>query len=284
MPEDPVTQNRGKSEKPRSSKQDVGEIDSASSQGPPPVAMGGPDSNAHEKDQAKWNPFFLSNPGHAIAIRIKELDQCCCANVPCISIVKEYCESSSLHGLRYITEDGRHWTERILWVFLCTMGFVLTIYFIYPIWAKWNEKPTITTLDSTDHPVWEIDFPAVTVCPANKVVRSKFEDVYRKQGWKNDYGISQNNLKRLIEMMVHFKSMNGVDMDKYQDLQQVIELIGMTKLTKLMAEVMPSCDELILRCWWQGQINNCASIFEVRKTNDGFCCTFNAIKLSESID
>ena len=48
--------------------------------------------------------------------------------------------SSSLHGLRYITEDGRHWTERVLWVFLCTIGFVLTVYFIYPIWARWNEK------------------------------------------------------------------------------------------------------------------------------------------------
>jgi hypothetical protein len=22
---------------------------------------------------------------------------------------------STLHGLRYITEDGRHWTERVLW-------------------------------------------------------------------------------------------------------------------------------------------------------------------------
>ena len=47
---------------------------------------------------------------------------------------------SSLHGLRYITEDGRHWTERVLWVLLCACGFFLTVYFIYPIWAKWNEK------------------------------------------------------------------------------------------------------------------------------------------------
>lgn len=38
-------------------------------------------------------------------------------------------------------------------------------------------------------------------------------------------------------MMVHFKSMNGVDMGKYQDLQQVVDLIGMAKLTNLMAEV-----------------------------------------------
>ena len=91
-----------------------------------------------------------------------------------------YCESSSLHGLKYITEDGRHWTERVLWIMLCLCGFILTVYFIHPIWARWNEKPTITTLDSTDHPVWEIDYPAVTICPANKVVEEKLRRVLRE--------------------------------------------------------------------------------------------------------
>ena len=120
----------------------------------------------------------------------RDLDECCCADVPCLSILKEYCESSSLHGLRYITEDGRHWTERVLWFFMCLCGFVLTIYFIVPIWIKWssqvitkictsgwitilNFQPTLTTLDSTNHPVWEIDFPAVTICSPNKVVEDK---------------------------------------------------------------------------------------------------------------
>ncbi len=42
-------------------------------------------------------------------------------------------------------------------------------------------QPTITTLDSTDHPVWEIDFPAVTICPANKVDMGKVADVAKQQ-------------------------------------------------------------------------------------------------------
>jgi hypothetical protein len=40
-------------------------------------------------------------------------------------------------------------------------------------------QPTITTLDSTDHPVWEINFPGVTVCPANKVVEDKLGKIAR---------------------------------------------------------------------------------------------------------
>ena len=30
----------------------------------------------------------------------------------CIGAFKEYCEASTLHGLRYIVEDGRHPFER----------------------------------------------------------------------------------------------------------------------------------------------------------------------------
>ena len=84
---------------------------------------------------------------------------------------------SSLHGLKYISEDGRHWTERVLWLILCLMGFVLNVYFIVPIWIKWNNQPTLTTLDSTNHPVWEIDFPAITICSPNKVVERKLESL-----------------------------------------------------------------------------------------------------------
>ena len=43
-----------------------------------------------EEEKHKRNIFL--NPGNAIAIRIRELDECC-ADVPCISTVKEYCES-----------------------------------------------------------------------------------------------------------------------------------------------------------------------------------------------
>ena len=36
--------------------------------------------------------------------------------------LKEYCDASSGHGLRYITEEGRHWIERALWIFLVLLG------------------------------------------------------------------------------------------------------------------------------------------------------------------
>ena len=49
------------------------------------------DGDDEEDEEEKHKRHFL-NPGNAIAIRIRELDECC-ADVPCISTVKEYCES-----------------------------------------------------------------------------------------------------------------------------------------------------------------------------------------------
>ncbi|CAB4058795.1 ASICN [Lepeophtheirus salmonis] len=221
-----------------------------------------------EEDYGKWKNPFIDLSSSAIAIRFKELDQCCFANVSCVSIIKEYCESSSLHGLRYITEDGRHWTERVLWVFLCLLGFILTVYFIIPIYIKWYLKPTLTTLDSTNHPIWKIDFPG------------------DQEPWKSEIatnGISLQEIKRLIEIMVHFDDYETVN-SEYSDLQGVFERVGQGNLTNLMVHVMSTCDEYILKCWWKGQLIDCKEIFEIRKTDNGFCCSFNTIQPTDALD
>ena len=46
--------------------------------------------------------------------------------------VKSYFSETSLHGLKYITEDNRPAVERILWTVLCLLGFFLAIFFMEP--------------------------------------------------------------------------------------------------------------------------------------------------------
>lgn len=39
---------------------------------------------------------------------------------------------------------------------------------------KFNrDHPTILAVDTTHNPLWKVEAPAVTVCPSNKVLRSK---------------------------------------------------------------------------------------------------------------
>ena len=60
--------------------------------------------------------------------------------------VKEYMESCSLVGVKYIAEDGRHWTERLLWILLVFLRYLYWKWLITVqqqiknkcIWTQWE--------------------------------------------------------------------------------------------------------------------------------------------------
>ena len=56
---------------------------------------------------------------------------------------------------------------------------------ILPIYTKWVENPTITSPVSTNYPIWNIDFPAITICSNNKVVEGQMKKVLRTEHWMN---------------------------------------------------------------------------------------------------
>lgn len=47
---------------------------------------------------------------------------------------------------------------------------------------------------------------------------------------------------------------------------------------------MPSCSEYLIKCWWRGELNNCSDLFDIRQTDDGFCCSFNTLDQSQNLD
>lgn len=47
-------------------------------------------------------------------------------------------------------------------------------------------------------------------------------------------------------------------------------------MTEVLYETMPRCDELMSNCWWRNSDRNCCEIFEVQRTEYGFCYSFNS--------
>ena len=58
-------------------------------------------------------------------------------------------------------------------------------FLVYPIYSKWQNTPTITSVEETNYAIWNIYFPAVTVCSNNKVVESQIDSLLKLQPWKN---------------------------------------------------------------------------------------------------
>jgi hypothetical protein len=57
----------------------------------------------------------------------------------------------------------------------------LSVILIYPVYDRWQNNPTITTIESLNFPISEIHFPAVTICPNVRYLYDRFEDAIEKE-------------------------------------------------------------------------------------------------------
>ena len=57
--------------------------------------------------------------------------------------------------------------------------------FINPIYTKWSTNPTIVSPESTNYAIWNIYFPAVTICSNNKVLDGQLKRIVKKAPWVN---------------------------------------------------------------------------------------------------
>ena len=79
-----------------------------------------------------------------------------------IQSVREFLESSTIHGLSHISTSKSR-VARALWVVIVVTSFATAIYMISSSYKEWQESPVSTTI--TTHPITELQFPTVTVCP-----------------------------------------------------------------------------------------------------------------------
>ena len=77
-------------------------------------------------------------------------------------ILKEFLDNSTIHGLVHIS-TAKSRASRAAWVAIVVACFAFAIYMIVSSYKKWQESPVSTTI--TTHPITELEFPTVTVCP-----------------------------------------------------------------------------------------------------------------------
>ena len=79
-----------------------------------------------------------------------------------ISPVREFLETSTLHGLVYISKAKSLW-GKILWSFSVIVSFSLAGLLIQQSFADWSAHPVSSVIST--HPIENLKFPNVTVCP-----------------------------------------------------------------------------------------------------------------------
>ena len=78
-----------------------------------------------------------------------------------IKFLRDFLESSTLHGLSYISTTKKF--VKLFWIFVVFTAFSLACVVIKMSFQSWAESPVKTAIET--RPITEITFPSITVCP-----------------------------------------------------------------------------------------------------------------------
>lgn len=67
-----------------------------------------------------------------------------------------------------------------MWFCIHVFNACVLCYFTLTIWGDFTANPLVTTLHDTIYPIANIPFPAITVCPNNRISR-KAAEVFAKE-------------------------------------------------------------------------------------------------------
>lgn len=182
-------------------------------------------------------------------------------------------------------EKKRHWSERLWWLVAVLISIVLCSILVYQTWLKWQNTPVIVTFSEESTPVYEIPFPAVTICTDIKIkqTRLNYTDIWHKlnkDGYENT-NMSEKNIK-MIHSLSPLCDRAPAHLEEYVRNSNIInETSADEQFFAYAKRVAPTLNETLFRCTWHRQDVNCSDIFKEILTDEGLCFTFNYYNASE---
>ncbi|XP_076220533.1 pickpocket protein 28-like isoform X2 [Nomia melanderi] len=202
-----------------------------------------------------------------------------------VKYMKLYCRYTKLAGFRYFVEEDSSWFDRLLWTLVYAMTVPALIYTIIEGYQDIMENPCFSSIDAELISVQSLDFPGVSICSINRINRSAAMEMANELFQAN---VSRFSVGEIFDMIMqlgdlydsHFIKQNrSYRIDHFFD-----HLYGSYDLAQIMKRLTPQCSKLLAKCRFHDEEKNCSEMFQFRKTQDGFCCTFNYATKADDID
>ena len=115
-----------------------------------------------------------------------------------IESIKDFLESSSIHGLVYWSTTRS--LNKLFWILVVITGFSGAGYFIQQSFQGWKESPIKTTVETL--PISEVSFPKITVCPPEDTYTNLNYDLQQAENKSIDF--NKNSFEMTDEFVQHF--------------------------------------------------------------------------------
>ncbi|XP_061399072.1 pickpocket protein 28-like [Musca vetustissima] len=199
-------------------------------------------------------------------------------------IYEEFCSNTSIHGFQYFGQR-RPKKEIGFWIIV----FVITIYFcttiIVKIYTKWCETPVIVSFSEKSTPIWNIPFPAVTICPETKrALKEKDKDYGHLLESLKTYVAAGENLSENYSLHELQETLTLMHICRFE-IDQVYEIPKLSHKPfdyfETMDRMLPTMERYLLLCKWFGKFQNCQELFRKVYTDAGVCYTFNTLQAKD---
>lgn len=82
--------------------------------------------------------------------------------------------TTTIHGVRYILNRQSSLISKCVWSVWVVISFICCLVLLANVWSRMYSDPLIVSLSDKPEPIWEIPFPAVTICPETKSKQTVF--------------------------------------------------------------------------------------------------------------
>ncbi|XP_053624689.1 sodium channel protein Nach-like isoform X2 [Plodia interpunctella] len=189
----------------------------------------------------------------------------------------EFCKRTDLHGYKYIVMEELSPFERGCWAFAVIFSIIVAVYFVVTAYRWYARNPIVTVIESTQGAIWDVPFPAITICDLNAISRKAarlFADtVSRPSNVSADHVFE---IIRFAPLLFSAISATKQQKDDLRTLQTVLDVNNVT-IKQFFRQLSPanSCNQIVQRCMWKNTIYRCDQLFKNIFTVISLCCTFN---------
>ncbi|KAK4874126.1 hypothetical protein RN001_013486 [Aquatica leii] len=182
--------------------------------------------------------------------------------------IKEYCDNSTIHGLKFIGERHRSIVEKIWWLVFITMSLYFCGNLITNTYKKWVNSPVIVSFATSETSIWEVPFPAITVCPLMKADLEKFNfKTVSTTNYSNEEATNLTHLslicERVLELFPQLNNLTVVDDNSIN----------------FLLDVLPDFEDSIMHCIYNSGSceHSSKEIFTPVLTSGAVCYSFNML-------
>ncbi|XP_016998945.2 sodium channel protein Nach [Drosophila takahashii] len=228
--------------------------------------------------------WWIKNPKADKEKKSKSLRKTSLGSAFCLDMA-DLLRNISLQGYNKLLSPDLTLGQRLIWLLLHMTTTISLVVVLSLTWEQFVAQSFVTNLKDPLYPVENVPFPAVSICPNNRISRQAVIK-YAEELRFNSPVIRP--VEYFLERLSYFRQFYinvgaVVDTDDFVTFQTFLDVFGTWNnetffdTRRIMKMLTPSCHEFVLKCSLANVEIPCFSkdAFQESLTMYGPCCTFN---------